>query len=179
MQQTIGNRLREARIARGLSLSDVSQVTKIPRASVEAIEAGDYDALPAPVFARGFVRAYAREVGVDAGPLIRALDRHIAGAPAVDDDSVHDLDPTTELLPIGRSLGGTLGTPVSTRGSGLRGGYVMLLVLAAGMLIAAWLMVGNERSSTNQTAGPAAPRIQEHIDGVSSYTDVESGPSIR
>jgi transcriptional regulator with XRE-family HTH domain len=54
-----GDVLRQARLARGLSLDDVVAATRIPRQYLTAFEAEDYAALPAPVYARGLVRAYA------------------------------------------------------------------------------------------------------------------------
>ena len=61
----IGQTLQQARIARGMSIHDVASETRVPRASLEAIEAGDREALPAPVFTRGFVRSFAIAVGVE------------------------------------------------------------------------------------------------------------------
>src|SRR5437868_4396594 len=48
--------LRGARQGRGLSLADVTKVTKIQARTLEHIEAGRFDQLPADVFVRGFVR---------------------------------------------------------------------------------------------------------------------------
>jgi transcriptional regulator with XRE-family HTH domain len=61
----VGTELAHARKARGLSLSDLAQRTKIGVAALDAIERGDVTQLPGGIFTRGFVRAYAREVGCD------------------------------------------------------------------------------------------------------------------
>ena len=62
--------LRRAREARSLSLGDVAATTKVPRSSLELLEAADLAQLPAEVFVRGFIRSYARAVGVaEAEPL--------------------------------------------------------------------------------------------------------------
>jgi cytoskeletal protein RodZ len=60
-----GNWLRSRREARGLSLAELSRATKIKERLLELLELGKADALPAPVFVRGFVSAYARAVGAD------------------------------------------------------------------------------------------------------------------
>lgn len=65
----VGRALREAREARELSFEDVERETRIGRRYLEAIEDEDHDALPAPVYARGFVRSYARFLGLDADSL--------------------------------------------------------------------------------------------------------------
>ena len=57
--------LRHARERLGLSLRDVADRTRIRLAILEAIENDDVDRLPPPIFTRGFVKAYAREVGLD------------------------------------------------------------------------------------------------------------------
>ena len=65
--------LKRGREARGLSLGEVSRATKIKERSLELVEAAALDALPAPVFVRGFVCAYAREVGLDVGEALARL----------------------------------------------------------------------------------------------------------
>ena len=61
-----GARLRERREARGLTLDDVSRSTKINKTTLVALETSDVPHLPAGIYTRGFVKAYAREVGLDA-----------------------------------------------------------------------------------------------------------------
>ena len=67
---TMGDELREARRVRGLTLDDAQRATRIARHYLEALEAEDFAALPAPVFARGFLRSYAQYLGLDASALI-------------------------------------------------------------------------------------------------------------
>ena len=57
--------LRTGRAEKGLSLEDVARITKIQLKTLERLEAGTSDGLPAEVFVRGFVRSYARCVGLD------------------------------------------------------------------------------------------------------------------
>lgn len=60
-----GDRLRTARLAQGLELSDVAARTRIPQRHLESIESSAYSNLPSTTYAIGFARAYARAVGVD------------------------------------------------------------------------------------------------------------------
>jgi len=60
-----GPRLRRSRLHRGLELEDISRVTKINPTYLQFIEEGRFDDLPAPVYVRGFVVAYADCVGLD------------------------------------------------------------------------------------------------------------------
>lgn len=65
--QSVGKVLRARRIRAGLTLSELAFDLQIRPRLLEAIEAGEYQALPAGIYAEGFVRAYARAVGMDAG----------------------------------------------------------------------------------------------------------------
>ncbi len=60
-----GSELRQARERLGLSLRDITDRTKIRTATLHAIEGNDFDQLPPAIFTRGFLRTYAREVGLD------------------------------------------------------------------------------------------------------------------
>ena len=62
---SVGEQLRAARQAHGLSLADVAARTRVPLRHLTAIEAGDYAGLPSPTYAVGFARSYARAVGAD------------------------------------------------------------------------------------------------------------------
>ena len=61
----IGARLRDAREARGLSIDAVSRSTRVQSRILSAIERNDSMCLPPRPYGRGFVRAYASEVGLD------------------------------------------------------------------------------------------------------------------
>jgi len=76
----LGTRLRMARHRRGKSLRDIAAVTKIPTAWLEAIERNDFDRLPAGIFRRAYIRAFAGEVGVDPEPLPEPVLSEPAGA---------------------------------------------------------------------------------------------------
>jgi cytoskeleton protein RodZ len=60
-----GARLRAARERRGISLRQIAAATKIPIASLEALERNEMSRLPGGLFSRAFVRSYASEVGLN------------------------------------------------------------------------------------------------------------------
>jgi cytoskeletal protein RodZ len=65
-----GSCLRRAREERALTLGDIAVSTKVPRSALESLELGRLSSLPAHVFVRGFIRSYAKAVGIaDEGPL--------------------------------------------------------------------------------------------------------------
>jgi cytoskeleton protein RodZ len=60
-----GDRLRREREMRGITLDEITESTKISRRHLEALESEHFDQLPGGVFNKGFVRAYARFLGID------------------------------------------------------------------------------------------------------------------
>jgi cytoskeleton protein RodZ len=72
--EVLGHQLREAREARELTLDKVEQQTRIRAKYIEALEQGNHQALPSAVQARGFLRNYARYLGLDADELIARYD---------------------------------------------------------------------------------------------------------
>ena len=91
--------LRAGRANKGLSLEDVAKITKIQYRILERLEAGKLEGLPAEVFVRGFVRSFARCVGLDEA---EALQRYstAAGQPTAPSASARALvESMTELAP--------------------------------------------------------------------------------
>lgn len=80
MPKGIGPSLKAAREAAGLGLGEVADRLKLSMRQLEAIERDDFDALPGATFVRGFVRNYARFLGVDPEPLMQALEQHFPSA---------------------------------------------------------------------------------------------------
>lgn len=79
--QSLGQRLRQAREAKHISLETAEEVTRIRRKYLEALEADDYSALPGTVFLRGFVRNYAQFLGLDPEAMLALLPADPAPAP--------------------------------------------------------------------------------------------------
>lgn len=70
MASTVGEQLQEARLARGQTLEQAAQTTRIRRHFLEALERNDPASLPSPVQARGFLRLYAGFLGLNAEKLV-------------------------------------------------------------------------------------------------------------
>ena len=91
-----GDRLRQAREDKGVSLREIAAATKISMAALEALERGDFSRLPGGIFSRGVVRSYAIEVGLDAETTIEEFmgqfphDSVTAGHPTT--THIEDLD---------------------------------------------------------------------------------------
>ena len=72
--------MRQAREAKGLSLEDVANQTRIPIRHLQHIDREEWDALPAITYCIGFVRSYATVVGLDGAELGRELRDRLGGS---------------------------------------------------------------------------------------------------
>src|SRR5450759_5952936 len=73
MSATVGAVLAPKRGERGLTIEQVAAATRIRAEHLSALEADEPGRLPAPVYAKGYLRTYARHVGLDPEPLVDAL----------------------------------------------------------------------------------------------------------
>ena len=73
--------LKSAREAKGLTLAQISDITRIIENHLEAIERGDIAILP-QAYVRAFIREYADTVGLDPAEIMRKYDAMLTGAPA-------------------------------------------------------------------------------------------------
>ena len=71
----VGSLLEREREKRGLSLDQLSQITRLRKFYLEAIEDEKWDNLPSPVYVKGFIRSYAQGVGIDAQEAISLYER--------------------------------------------------------------------------------------------------------
>jgi len=76
---SFGEELRREREIRGISLKEIADATKISKRFLEAIERNDHRTLPAPVFTRGFVREYAKYLGLNAEEMVNLYNYAAAG----------------------------------------------------------------------------------------------------
>ena len=63
--ESVGQYLRQQREAKAMSIEEVARATRVPMSSVERLESDQFDELPGEVFVRGFMKSYARAVGLD------------------------------------------------------------------------------------------------------------------
>jgi hypothetical protein len=126
---TVGEALAEARYQAGLSVDEVAERTRIREAVIRCIEQDDYDACGGDLYVRGYVRAIAGAVGIDAQPLIREFDAgrtRAAGpgrpaalvtptAPLVSPPAAHaaPLPMVTPVAPIPPAMPATPATPAA------------------------------------------------------------------
>ncbi len=125
-----GQRLREAREARGLSVADVANTLKFGTRQIEALEADDYRNLQGSTFVRGFVRSYARFLKLAPEPLLDMLVAATPIAPA----NVRPPEDTGVAMPM----------PGARRLSPWLAGAILLVLTAAGLIF--WSFISPEFS---------------------------------
>lgn len=117
-----GAALRAARESLGITCREVAEALNLSLRAVEAIEVNDYEKLPAPVFTRGYIRAYAKLLELDPDPVVARYlveDRDDAIREDASRNSLQDLIRRYPERVIG-------------------GGGVVLLVLFGLVLLALW-----------------------------------------
>ena len=78
-RRTIGDLLRDTRKSCGGEIDRIAATLRIRASYLTAIEESQYDKLPGPVYAQGFVRAYAVHLGLDGDEAIRRFKQEVAG----------------------------------------------------------------------------------------------------
>ena len=143
----IGHILREVRENKGLSLEEAQGKTRINVRYLTALENGQYSALPTPVHVRGFLRNYARFLGLDPQPL---LTRYAAGQgqdappPMAETREITPDNPLVERQdqpffdPVNMEVNGKSGYGV---GSGGSGGMLQIVIIVA--LVIALALIAN------------------------------------
>ena len=84
--QSVGQQLKDARVAQGKSLEDLGAELKIRADHVSALEEGDFSKFDAPTFIRGFVRTYCRFLKLDHNALIVQLNQELGGTESLASD---------------------------------------------------------------------------------------------
>ncbi|MEU5436703.1 RodZ domain-containing protein [Streptomyces sp. NPDC020719] len=79
---TIGHALKQARIVSGLTVDEVSSITRVRVPIVHGLEEDDFSRCGGDVYARGHIRTVARAVGLDSEPLVEQYDAEHGGRPA-------------------------------------------------------------------------------------------------
>lgn len=71
--ENIGNTLKQTRLAKNISLEEIEKNTRIRKLYLEAIENEDWDVIPGTVYLRGFLKSYAKYLGLDEKEFLNGL----------------------------------------------------------------------------------------------------------
>lgn len=93
MAESLGEKLRKAREDKDISISEVAEQTRISALYLEAIENDDYKPLPGGIFNKGFVKSFAKYVGVDESEALQDYARIVASQAGSENDHVEKYKP--------------------------------------------------------------------------------------
>lgn len=96
----LGARLKEARMAKGYSIEDLQEITKIQKRYLAGIEEGNYASMPGAFYVRAFIKQYAEAVGLNGDEL---LETYKTDVPSPTNEDITKNIPAT---PSRRTLGG-------------------------------------------------------------------------
>lgn len=141
---TAGQRLREAREAKGMSIEEIAAQTRIPTRHLASLETGDWEKLPAATYSIGFAKNYASAVGLDRNEIGDQLRSEMGGSrPVFASPEVFEAADPARTMPKGLVVG-TLG-------------MLVLVVLALTWMNNRSLEADPAAETTNVEASPVAP----------------------
>ncbi|WP_411349758.1 helix-turn-helix domain-containing protein [Paenibacillus sp. WLX2291] len=132
----LGRQLRDARLARGLSLDDVQEMTKIRKRYLEAIEAGDFKVLPGSFYVRAFIKTYAEAVGISPDEL---LQEH--------QDVVPEPEPEAVMEPVAQPRRAARRNAAASGRSGKLLSTILMWVFPILIIALVWIFVISKNSS--------------------------------
>jgi len=129
-----GKTLQSQREAMGWSVEQVADQLKLAPRQVLALEAGDYASLPSPAVTRGFVRAYAKLLRIDAAPLVSMIELNMPPEAQAGANSAMAAA-RREQKPAAFS---ETRFPINGKRRSLPLGWIAAVVVVAGAAVAAW-----------------------------------------
>lgn len=152
MSSSLGEKLRQAREERGISISEVAEQTRISPQYLEAIDADNYKTLPGGIFNKGFLRSYAKYVGVDEQEALQEYSRLVAANEEKEEDKYRPYRP--EVLTDERASASNVPTVIFA--------VVILGLMTAGILFLV-NYIQNQQSDTTRVTNTANVNSAESV----------------
>jgi cytoskeleton protein RodZ len=164
----VGAYLRELRVKRGLSIDELARVTRVAPRYLDALENDAFDSLPAPVFTRGFIRAYCQAVGASPEEVLARYDGREAPAAAA-------ATPASARAP--RSSSPTVAADGEPRGrSAILVSFVLLVVLGVALFAVALVTQPAREQRVERTAPPPAEPTAPPVASITAAPEVSTRP---
>ena len=100
VQLTAGEQLRHTREQKNLSVTDVASQLNLEARIIEAIEANDFESLPAATYARGYLRSYAKILNIDADVILAAYNNEAPDPPEIIPEVKHSSQTSSSDKPV-------------------------------------------------------------------------------
>ena len=160
---SFGERMRREREMRGITLDEIAESTKISRRHLESLEKQDFDSLPGGIFNRGFVRSYARYLGIDEEQAV--ADYAAAAAEPVETEAKFPLD-VTEPDP-----------KLNPRRSTLP--LLMALLALVAVLAIFWTRTRSRSGENQESASASMPSASRSPSPSPSQTPADATPEVK
>ncbi|MDQ0482925.1 helix-turn-helix domain-containing protein [Guptibacillus hwajinpoensis] len=161
----LGQRLKEARNDKGLSIEEVQSITKIQKRYLHAIEEGNYELLPGNFYTRAFIKNYAEAVGLGGEEL---LEEYASEIPKASTDVPENLPPRKMRRP-------TSPSKTASKWSSVFPSVLVVLVLV-GVAAIIWFVVQNGDEKTNQTA--TTNQVEEQVSSDENSSNAPSSDEV-
>ena len=161
----VGYTLRQERERQELSIEDIEQGTSIRALYIEAIEDGEYDKLPGTVYTKGFIKNYAKFLGMDADSVVKEFATDLAElsaeaeAKAAAENAEQNPNKPVEVKPVKpekKPLGHSISEGQNRSSSML---IVAAVVLIAALAGGAWSFL----SSSDDDIATTNPPVQQTV----------------
>ena len=162
----VGAYLRELRVKRGLSLEDLARTTRIAPRYLEALESDSFSTLPAPVFIRGFIRAYCQTVGASPEEALARYD----GREAREESAAPPAGRRTTAGPVAAT---TMDGEPRAR-SAILVSFVLLVILGVALFAVALVT----QPAREQRAERAAPPVAEPAASAPPVAAITPAPDV-
>ena len=138
----LGNRLKEARLLKGLSLDALQEITKIQKRYLIGIEEGNFSSMPGKFYVRAFIKQYAEAVGLEPEVLFEEFNSEIPNT--VSDDIPGHLSRVQTRKSLSDNSSKVLDILPK----------VLISILVIGVFVSVWYLLAqkNAGNSTNETA---------------------------
>jgi cytoskeletal protein RodZ len=169
---SFGDELRREREIRAISLKEIADATKISKRFLDAIERNDHKTLPAPVFTRGFVREYARYLGLNAEEMVNRYNYAAAGDDRIEKSAHLDrLTPKPSDAPLPPPKKKGIPSPLARVDTNI---YVFILVTVALAAIIWWAVARKREAHSEEGRAVAIPTAKTNPKHATAPQPVEN-----
>jgi cytoskeleton protein RodZ len=155
---SFGEELRREREIRGISLKEIADATKISKRFLDAIERNDHKTLPAPVFTRGFVREYARYLGLNSDEMVNRYNFAAVGDDRIEQSAHLERLTTPQAPPPPRKKAPQKGIPAPYSRVD-RNVYILLIVVVALAGVSYWALKHRRETRANEERLAAETKV--------------------
>ena len=166
-----GERMQREREMRGITLEEIAEATKIGTRSLRALEAQEFTKLPGGIFNKGFVRAYAKYLGIDEEQAVADYSEALAEAQAAGLlGKVEAQDPNSEL----HALAAVTEKPESPPSASFAAIAIAILILVA-IGVGGWTYYSRYRATKVKAAAPHPASLPAQVQPSPTPAQVPQG----